>query len=83
MALFLDVDHGETIVIGGSRITLQKKSGTRARLRIDSEEEVHLDRGMQGEGAPAPDAPEPSPQAAPDPAGDNRPRPLLTRPALR
>lgn len=75
--LYLDVDAGETVTIGGSRVTLQKKSGARARLLIESEDEVALDRGVQ---APTPRPAEPAAVATPAPDRDSSPRPLLFRP---
>lgn len=77
--LYLDIDAGETVMIGGSRVTLQKKSGARARLLIESEDEVTLDRGVQGEATKPQEA---QVRAEPVPAGDASPRPLLSRPAL-
>lgn len=77
--LYLDIDAGETVMIGGSRVTLQKKSGARARLLIESEDEVTLDRGVQGDSAKPQEA---TAKAEPPPVGDVSPRPLLSRPAL-
>lgn len=80
MALLLEVEAGETVIIGGSRISVQRKSGAKVRLRIESPDEVHLDRGMGEEGkpdtAPAPSPPEPQKETL-------EPRPLLSRPPLR
>jgi len=53
VALLLEVEAGETVIIGGSRISVQRKSGAKVRLRIESPDEVHLDRGMGNEAAPA------------------------------
>lgn len=77
--LYLDVDAGETVLIDGHRVTLQKKSGARARLLIESEGEVTLDRGVQPEAGKPPEAAAPAP---PEPPRDDSPRPLLSRPAL-
>lgn len=41
MALFLNVLPGESLTIGATRITLEDKTGRRAKLRIDSPEDVH------------------------------------------
>ena len=77
--LYLDVDSGETVLIGGSRVTLQKKSGSRARLMIESADEVTLDRGVQSEPQRAPEEARPAP--VPATPGYDSPRPLLSRPA--
>lgn len=74
--LYLDVDAGETVLIDGHRVTLQKKSGARARLLIESEGEVTLDRGVQAE---TPKPPEAAAKPEPVPARDASPRPLLSR----
>lgn len=42
MALRIDVEVGQTVEIGKSKVTVEDKSGRRARLRIDSEEEVTI-----------------------------------------
>ncbi|GAA0721318.1 hypothetical protein [Dokdonella soli] len=56
MALMLDVDAGETVQIGASRVTVINKTGRRTRLRIDSDEDVSMtDSGKQD------DSPEPLP----------------------
>lgn len=43
MAKFVDLRPGELVRIGATLVTLEQKSGQRARLRIDSAEQVtHL-----------------------------------------
>ncbi len=44
MALTLDVGPEDTLRIGDTTITVVKKSGRRARLRIESTEEVEMKR---------------------------------------
>ncbi len=71
MAVFLDVPVGDSVRIGNSTITVEEKSGRRARLRIDTREDVSLERA----GATSrPPSPAPAAQA-PVP-------PVLTRPKL-
>jgi hypothetical protein len=48
MALFLELYVGETLDLGGGeiRLTLEEKSGRKARLRIEAREhDVKLERG--------------------------------------
>ena len=45
MALYLDVEPGETVLIGGARVAVQKKSGSRVRLRIEADAVVSLQKG--------------------------------------
>jgi len=42
MALNVDVEVGQAIRIGTSTITVEAKNGRRARLRIDSSEDVSV-----------------------------------------
>ena len=52
MALIQELAPGDTLVIGNTRIRLERKSGQRARLRIDSDQDVeHVKAG--GEQPPA------------------------------
>lgn len=44
MALFLDVGTEDTLRIGDTLVTLEYKSGRRARLRIEGSAEVVLER---------------------------------------
>lgn len=44
MALFLDVGPDDVLRIGDSFVTLERKSGSRARFRIVSTSEVELMR---------------------------------------
>lgn len=41
MALFLDAEPGDEIRIGQSVVRIERKSGQKARLRIESTEDVH------------------------------------------
>lgn len=47
MALFLDVGTDDVLRIDNSYVTLERKSGTRARLRIISQAEVELMRNAK------------------------------------
>lgn len=40
MALMVDVEVGQSIHIGKSKVTIESKNGRRARLRIDSTDDV-------------------------------------------
>lgn len=59
MALFLNVLPGESLTIGRTRITLEDKAGRRARLRIESPDDVHHEKA----GSPALSAPKSAPAA--------------------
>jgi hypothetical protein len=75
MAVFLDVPVGDSVRIGNSTITVEEKSGRRARLRIDTREDVSLERaGAMRRVEPAPPSAQPAP-SAPTP-------PVLTRPVI-
>jgi hypothetical protein len=39
---FFDLKPGQTLTIGGSRVTLELKSGQRARLKVESDEPTAL-----------------------------------------
>jgi len=67
---FFDLRPGQTLTIGGSRITLEAKTGQRARLRVESDAPTALDR--------QPDTHVSRPEAAQDAA----PPTLLQRPRL-
>lgn len=47
MALFLDVGPEDALRVGESWITVERKSGSRARLRIMSNAEVELIRNAK------------------------------------
>lgn len=51
MAVYIELAQGDTLTIGKSRIRLERKSGQRARLMIDSHEDI--DRIKAGEPVPA------------------------------
>lgn len=68
MAVYMDLAPGDTLTIGKSRIRLERKSGQRARLMIDSREDI--DRIKAGEPVPA--------QRADSPPSHNMP--FLKRP---
>lgn len=40
MAFYTDMAPGDTLVINGTIVTLEKKSGKRARLRVEGDAEV-------------------------------------------
>ena len=44
MALFLDASPGDRIIIGGSVVTIEEKSGRRIRFRIDTHADVKHER---------------------------------------
>ena len=68
MALLLDVEPGDTVRIGvGTRVRVERKSGQRARLHIESEYSVALDRAG-------------SEQSADRPRSDTPPNTLIRRP---
>jgi hypothetical protein len=50
MAMFQDLRPGDAIRIGDSTITVQAKSGSRARLRIDSAQDVQVIRAEDAGG---------------------------------
>jgi hypothetical protein len=66
MAVFMELAPGDTLVIGQSRIVYERKSGQRARLKVDSHEDV--ERIKAGE-------PVPERHAASAPASMPTPRP--------
>lgn len=51
MAVYMELAPGDTLVVGKSRIRLERKSGQRARLMIDSAEDI--ERVKAGEPVPA------------------------------
>lgn len=69
MAVYQELTQGDTLIVGSSRIRLERKSGQRARLMIDSDEDIEVVKA----GDSMPDAPaDASPPA---------PAPFLKRPA--
>jgi hypothetical protein len=44
MALFLDVSPGDRVIIGGTIVTVEEKSGRRIRFRIDTHADVKHER---------------------------------------
>lgn len=58
---FFELRPGETLIVDGSRITLEAKTGRIARLRVESDVPTSIDRGdsapvarPQQDSAPAP-----------------------------
>ena len=51
MAVYMELSQGDTLVIGNSRIRLERKSGQRARLMIDSTDDI--DRIKAGDDVPS------------------------------
>lgn len=51
MAVYMELSQGDTLMIGKSRIRLERKSGQRARLMIDSAEDI--ERIKEGEPVPS------------------------------
>lgn len=52
MAVYLDFDQGDTLVIGdGTRVVFEHKSGRRTRVRIESEHDIR--RIQAGDPVPA------------------------------
>ena len=51
MAVFIELAPGDTLVIGRSRVRMERKTGQRARLAIESPEDV--ERIKAGETIPA------------------------------
>lgn len=74
MSVYMELSQGDTLVIGNSRIRLERKSGQRARLMIDSTEDI--DRIKSGDAIPA--TPVIAPPAVTRPAAS--PAPFLKRP---
>lgn len=74
MAVYMDLAQGDTLVIGGSRVRIERKSGQRVRLMIDSQEDI--ERIKAGDDVPAMKQPATAP-APPAPASN---KPFLQRP---
>ncbi len=65
MAMFVELRPGETVEIGKAKITIEAKSGSRSRLRIDSLDDVRVQRvddAIRDGAGGAPPSPSPSPQ---------------------
>lgn len=84
MAMFVELRPGETVEIGKAKITIEAKSGSRSRLRIDSLDDVRVQRAddaiRDGAGS-APTAPSPSPSPQHERNNNKKPQidvPLLT-----
>jgi hypothetical protein len=71
MAVYMELSQGDTLVIGNSRIRLERKSGQRARLMIDSADDI--DRIKAGDAVPAA-------KATPAPVTPRAAAPFLKRP---
>jgi hypothetical protein len=81
MAVFLDLAPGDTLVVGKTtRIRLDRKTGSRARLAIDSNEDV--ERVKAGDPLPANSAPMRRHVPAPAPAAPQPGAPYLQRKPL-
>jgi hypothetical protein len=50
MAVYIELAAGDTLVVGQTRIRLEKKTGQRARLSIDSDDDI--ERIQAGEAVP-------------------------------
>lgn len=74
MAVFMELAPGDTLIVGKSRIRMERKSGQRARLAIDSTDDV--ERIKAGEPLPAPRT-----TPAPAPVASTTPMPVLRRPS--
>jgi hypothetical protein len=56
MALSLEVDQGDTVRIGTTRVKIERKSGGKVRLRIESDYRVAVEKEeprIQRPGTPA------------------------------
>lgn len=75
MAVYLELSPGDTLVIGNSRIRVERKTGQRTRVAIDSTEDV--ERIKAGEPVPAQQQ---NTQPAAQPAAAAPATPVLRRP---
>lgn len=41
MAFFTDLAPGDTLIIGGTSVTVERKSGKRVRLRVEGDADIH------------------------------------------
>lgn len=62
MALYLDIGVGDVLRVGDNLIALERKTGSRARLRIVGTAEVQLERKKDREAAPSAQAPRQQPR---------------------
>lgn len=76
MAVYLELSVGDTLVIGNSRIRVERKTGQRTRVAIDSAEDVERIKA----GDPVPAQQQQNTSAAPA-APSVQPVPVLRRPA--
>jgi hypothetical protein len=84
MAYYMELAPGDTLVVGdGTRISVERKSGQRTRLKIESDQDV--ERIKAGEPVPARQITKPpSPAPAPEVQGQQPVTPWLQRrPAVR
>jgi hypothetical protein len=73
MAVFQELAPGDTLLIGSNtRIRLEHKSGGRARLRIESDQDIERVKAGERLATPA--------KAPATPAPTDLPRPFLKRP---
>jgi hypothetical protein len=77
MALFLEVEPCDELRIGRSTVRIERKSGQKARLRIDSPDDVHHVKPGEEPPAPAETAP---PPASPEPPTASAPFTRAARP---
>ena len=70
MAVYQELAQGDTLIVGGSRIRLERKSGQRARLMIDSDQDIEVVKA--GDPMPA--------EAKETPPVTETPTPFLKRP---
>ncbi len=75
MSVFLELAHGDTLMIGSTRIVMERKSGQRARLKIDSTEDIERIKA----GQPVPTAAKQAAAGINPGGGDSTPRPFLQR----
>lgn len=69
MAVFLDFDQGDTLLIGaGTKVVFERKSGRRTRVRIESTQDV--ERIEAGDPVPASARPAPRPREAANGRGE-------------
>jgi sRNA-binding carbon storage regulator CsrA len=55
MGVYFDMAPGDTVDIGaGTKVTLIQKTGTRAKVRVDSEYKIQIHRADDKPAAPAP-----------------------------
>ena len=77
MAYYMELAPGDTLVVGdGTRISVERKSGQRTRLKIESDQDV--ERIKAGEPVP-PRHQRTSPAPSPEPAPSHPGTPWLQR----